>query len=395
MMKRVITIVLLIAGAVFCFAGSEELEIYTYLYDGALTNAEQLAILQDVAELEITGAGEFYAGALRRLVTGYQNIRDVTERGVADEQAVLLAELLGAEKYSAAAPDLWRTVEIFTNPLVKAEALMSLGKMRATAFLPQIITLLTDLNTTSTSDRLMGERIAFGAIVALEKYQDPSGYLPVYFASIGWYSDRIKGQARRSLAVISEDPTEPMTQIIRGSGYDYPTKLRALQTIEESEVSNASKAGVAVVALGEGHRASTNIVAQRANLNQMRKLAIDMIKRYGTDDEAVYPLLERSYKQFAERNDGDRDESLNAITTLAALGSDESARRLSSFLMTINQKLQSGTLTRKDEDLVREIIPALGRTGRAIGRPALNSVTALNWTAAVKNLATEALKNIQ
>jgi hypothetical protein len=395
MMKRVITIIVLIASAAFCFASSEELEIYTYLYDGALTNAEQLAILQNVAELKITGAGEFYAGALRRLVTGYQNIRDVTERSAADEQAMLLAELLGTEKYNAAAPDLWRTVETFTDPLVKAEALMSLGKIRAAAFLPQVIKILADLNAVSTPDRLTGERIAFGAIVALEKYQDPSGYLPVYFASIGWYSDRIKSQAQRSLAIIAADPTDYMTQVIRSSGYDYPTKLRALQTIEESGASNTSKAGVAVAALGEGHRASTNVVAQRTSLNQMRKLALDMIRRYGTDDAAVYPLLEQSYKQFAERNDGDRDESLNAITTLAALGSDESARRLSSFLMTINQKLQSGTLTRKDEDLVREIIPALGRTGRTIGRPALNSVTALSWTPAVKNLATEALKNIQ
>jgi HEAT repeat protein len=394
-MKRVITIVLLAVAAAFSFAGSEELELYSYLYNGALTNSEQLAILQNVAELKINGAGEFYTGALHRLVTTYPNIRNVTERSAADEQAMLLAQLLGNEKYGAAAPDLWRTVEDFTDPLVKAEALMALGKIRAAAFLPQVIKVLADLNATSTPDRLTGERIAFGAIIALEKYQDPSGYLPVYFASVGWYSDRIKSQARRSLPLILAEPTESMTQVIQSSGYNYQTKLAALQTMEESGVSNSAKAGVAVAALSEGHRASTNVVAQRTALNQMRKLAINMINRYGTEDEAVYPLLERSYKQFAERNDGDRDEALNAIVTLGTLGTDESARRLSAFLTTINQKLQSGTHTRKDEDLVREIIPSLGRTGRPIARPVLNSVTALNWTEAVKNLAREALKDIQ
>jgi hypothetical protein len=394
-MKRLFTIVLLALVAVWGFAGSEELEIYSYLYNGALTNTEQLAILQNVAELKITGAGEFYASALHRLVTGYQNIRDVTEKSAADEQASLLAELLGNEKYNAAAADLWRVQESFSDPLVKAEALMALGKMRATAFLPQVVKVLADLNTTSTPDRLTGERIAFGAIIALEKYQDPSGYLPVYFASVGWYSDRIKSQARRSLPLILAEPTEPLTQVIQSSGYNYQTKLTALQTIEESQVSNSAKAGVAVTALSEGHRASTNVPAQRMALNQMRKLAIRMINRYGTEDEAVYDLLERSYKQFAERNNGDRDEALDAIVTLAALGSEESARRLSAFLMTINQKRQSNTLTRNDEDLVREIIPALGKTGKPLGRPALNSVTALDWTPAVKELAREALKNIQ
>jgi hypothetical protein len=396
-MKRLFTIVLLALVAVWGFAGSEELEIYTYLYNGALTNTEQLDLLQNVAELKISGAGEFYAGALHRLVTSYQNIRDVTEKNAANEQALLLAELLGNEKYNAAAPDLWRTVESFTDPLVKAEALMALGKMRATAFLPQVIKVLADLNATSTQDRLYGERIAFGAIIALEKYQDPSGYLPVYFASTGWYSDRIKSQARKTLALISEDSAGYMTQVIQGSGYNYQTKLEALRTIEASGADNSAKAGVAVAALTEGHRASTNVVAQRTALNQMRKLAINMINRYKTEDEAVYGLLERSYKQFAERNDGDRDETLDAIVTLAALGTDESARRLSAFLMTINQKLQRGTHTRKDEDLARELIPALGKAGRPIGEAtaALNSVTTLGWTEAVKNLAREALKNIQ
>ncbi|MDR1239891.1 MAG: hypothetical protein LBK27_07240 [Treponema sp.] len=394
-MKRVITIVLLTAVAAFGFAGTEELEIYSYLYDGAQTNSEQLAILQNVAELKVNGAGEFYAGALRRLVTNYRNIRNVTERSAADQQAMLLAGLLGIEKYTAAAPDLWRTVETFADPLVKAEALMSLGKMRATAFLPQVVKLLSDLNATSTPDRLTGERIAFGAVVALEKYQDPSGYFPVYFASVGWYSDRIKSQAGKSLVLISADPTEYMTQIIQSGGYAYTVKLTALQSMEASTASEDSKSAVALAALSEGHRASTNVVAQRTALNQMRKLAINMINRYKTEDEAVYLLLERSYKQFAERVDGDRDEALDAIVTLAALGTDESARRLSAFLMDINRKLQSGAHTRKDEDLIREIIPALGKTGRAIARPALSSVTALDWTPAVKELAREALQNIK
>jgi cellobiose-specific phosphotransferase system component IIA len=393
-MKRIFTIILLALVVVGGFADSEDLEIYTYLYEGALTQAEQLALLQNVAELKISGAGEFYAGALNRLVTGYQNIRDVTEKSAADEQVLLLAELLGNEKYSAAASDLWRVVESFTDPLVKAEALMALGKMRAAAFLPQVVKVLADLNATSTPDRLYGERIALGAIIALEKYQDPSGYLPVYFAATGWYSERIKSQAQKTLAVISADPTDYMTQIITSSGYAYTVKLAALQSMEASGAAESAKAAVALAALSEGHRASTNVVAQRTALNQMRKLAIDMIKRYGTEAEEVCSLLERSYKQFAERNDGDRDEALNAITTLAALGTDESARRLSAFLTTINQKLQSGTLTRKDEDLVREIIPALGRTGRPIARPILRVVDALNWTPAVKALAAEALKNI-
>jgi hypothetical protein len=389
-MKRYIVIILLLAAATTGFADSEELDIYTYLYDGAITVTDQLGILQSVAELGIPGAGDFYGKAFARLVREYPTIRDSIEKEAADNAAILLAECLGEAKYNAAAGDLWRAVEAFSNPLVKAEALMALGKMRATAFLPQVIQTLSDLNTRPATDRLAGERIAFGAIIALEKYQDVSGYLPVFFASTGWYSERIKQQAGASLPIILADPSEPLSSVIRGSGYPYTAKFLALQTIEASNVSNESKAAIALTAFAEGWRASTNDVRLRMDLANMRKQAINMIRRYGTSDAAVYPLLERSYKEGI-----DTEERLNAVATLSTLGTEDAARLLSSFLMIINGKMQSGTLTQVDEQMVRAIIPALGATGQAVARPALRSVQALDWTNAVKNLATEALRNIQ
>lgn len=389
-MKRCMVIVLLLAAASIGFADSEELDIYTYLYDGAITVTDQLGILQSVAELGISGAGDFYARALTRLIREYPTIRDSLERESADNAVILLAECLGNEKYTASAGELWRSVEAFSNPLVKAEALMALGKMRATAYLPQVIQTLSDLNTRPAADRLAGERIAFGAIIALEKYQDVSGYLPVFFASTGWYSDRIKQQAGASLSVILADPSEPLSTVIRGSGYPYAAKLLALRTIEASNVSNESKAATALTAFTEGWRASTNDVRLRMDLASMRKEAIGMLRRYGTSDAAVYPLLERSYKEGV-----DTEERLGAVAVLSSLGTEDAARLLSSFLMIINGKLQSGTLTQVDEQMVRSIIPALGATGQAIARPALRSVQALDWTNAVKNLATEALRNIR
>jgi hypothetical protein len=390
-MKRLITIFLLVIVATLGFAGSEELEIYSYLYNGASSISDQLGILQTVVELKPSGAGEFYAGALHKVVLDYRNIKNITEKTNADELVLILSEQLGNEKYTAAATDLWRVVESFADPLVKAQALMALGKIRATAFLPQVIKVLLDLNASPAKDRLTGERIAFGAIISLEKYGDISGYLPVYFASTGWYSDRIKSQAVKTLAVISSDPTEPMTQVIRGSGYDYPTKLVALQTEEASGASNQSKAAVALAAYTEGWRASTSDPALRMALLRMRLTAMDMIKRYGATDDSVYRLLDRSYKEGSET---DREESLNAIDILATLKTDEAVTQLNSYLMTLNTKMQSGTLNTKDRVMVRTVIPALGRTKSTKAGIVLRSVISLNWEEGVKNLAREALKEI-
>ena len=389
-MKRpLIFLALIIVTAAFCFAGPEEVDIYAYLYNASLTNSAQLDILQSMAEAKLTGAGEFYAKALRRLVSEYKNIRDVTEKNAADEQAMILSALLGAEKYTQAAPDLWLVVEAFSQPLVKAEALMALGKIRANSYLPQVIRVLNSVNASPTTDRLSGERIAFGAIIALEKFGDPSGYLPVFFAATGWYSNRIKDQALKSLPLIAKDPTPFMLEVVKGPGYNIPTKYLALQTIERAEVSNQNKVGVAVEALSEGWKTTTSDVQLRTTLASMRKLAINMINRYKTDDESIYPLLERSYTRGF-----DTDEKLMAVAALASQGTDESARRLSAFLMDLNNKRQSGNIRQEDEQMVRAVIPALGQTGRPIARPALNAVISLDWTPAVKTLAQNAISQI-
>jgi hypothetical protein len=389
MKKLVILLILITAVAAAGFSATEEVQVYEFLYNASPTHSGQLDILQNMAESRLSGAGEFYAKALRKLVGEYKNIRDVTEKNAADEQAMLLAALLGAEKYTQAAADLWLVVDGFALPLVKAEAMMALGKIRATTYLPQVIRVLESTNAAPTVDRLNGERIAFGAIIALEKYQDPTGYLPVFLASIGWYSERIKSQAAKSLPFISQEPTAYMLQVVRGSGYDYATKYSALRTIEASKVSNQNKVSVAVAALNEGWRSSTNDMQLRSILADMRKMAIGMINRYKSSDDAIYPLLERSYTQGV-----DTQEKLSAVAALASQGTEEAAKRLSNYLMDLNAKRVSGNIRPEDEQMVRAVIPALGQTGQSVGRPALNAVGASNWTPAVVSLANNALKQL-
>jgi hypothetical protein len=397
MMKKILAICVLIQAAVLVFAGSEELEMYAYLYDGADTHAAQLDLLENMAEQKLTGAGEFYGKALHRLVLEYRNIRNATEQIAANDQAILLAQLIGQEKYAPAAADLWLLAKDFPAPLVKAEALMSLGKVQGgvdlsgkVSYLPQVILLLNALTDAPSSDRLNDERIAFGAIIALEKYKDPKCYLPVYFASKGWYPERIKSQALKSLALIPADPMEQMVDIVKGTGYDFAKKLDALQNAQDSNMANNQKANVAVAALAEGWRVSTSDTQQRNILLRMRTLAMSMIFAYGTDDAAVYPELEKSYTRGVYP-----DEKQLAIKTLAKLASEESAARLSKFLKDLNDKRQAGNIKQEEEFLVREIIPALGATKKSSARRELVRLGTLPWQDSVKNLAKDALAQLQ
>ena len=395
-MKKIAIVCLLALAGAFVFADAE-LDMYAYLYNNSQTNSEQLAILQSMAEANISGAGDFYARALTRLVTGYSNVRtaSVTERTAASEQAKLLAGFVGAEKNTAAARDLWRIYTDFpqNDALAKAEALMALGKIQAAEYFPQVNEVLKILNGDGKppADPLSGERIAYGAIIALEKFQNPEAAVQLYNASNGWYTDRVTGQAAKSLDVISATLAPYITGIIRSPGASYQDKLVALQTIQKSRADNADKASVAVVAYAQSWTAVTRNPTEQNILATTRRLSIDMIRMYGTSDEAVYPLLERSYSD-AQANE---DENFRAVTTLSTLATDSSVQILSKFLLDINEKRQRGNITQADERMVRALIPALGNTKRPAARSALNTVSInSNWPPAVQNLARNALNQI-
>ncbi|MDR1428818.1 MAG: hypothetical protein LBI85_00885 [Spirochaetaceae bacterium] len=119
-MKRLVCVLLVICGGFSAFADDEEMELYTYLYNNAVNPVDKLGVLRLILDSEPSGAGQFYADALKQLVETEMNLQSATERDSADELARLLCYHSGEEKITSAAGDIWRTNEVFTNPLVKA-----------------------------------------------------------------------------------------------------------------------------------------------------------------------------------------------------------------------------------------------------------------------------------
>jgi hypothetical protein len=389
-MKRIILTGLFALAAMTLFGASPEMEFNQQLYDAASSTAAKYTAFQEAVNSNMPDAVDFYVWVLERLVTDYSNVRGNQNIEAANEMMKSLAGRLAEAKHLPAAGYLWRAEGAFADPFVKAEILVALGKMQAVDFLPQVIQILKDLNQGWASRNSHArERVAYGAIVSLENYADPSGYLPVFVASTAWYSESIKNQARLSCPKILEDPTEPLTELIKSPSYEYNTKYQALRAIESASISDEAKSDFAVTAYTEAWRASTSRQGQQMDLMRSRKLCISMINRYKTGNTAVYPLLERSYTGGA-----DMEEKIWAVAALASLSSEESVKLLSSFLTAINEKLRDGSLRQADERMIRELIPALGKTGRSDAAPALRSILSADWTNAVKRLADEELQKI-
>jgi hypothetical protein len=285
-------------------------------------------------------------------------------------------------------------VETFSDPLVKSEAVIALGKAGAVDYLPHVVQLLTDINNRVPPEREVqnrNARIAYGAIVSLENYGDISGYLPVFFASVGWYDSRVKAQAASSLSAITDNPTEPLLNVLTSSAYSYSVKYLALQVSETSHAPQASEAQIAATALGEGWKAATTDIHLRNELAQMRKLSLDMLRRYGPgDDNSVYNNLARCYRQGMDFN-----EKLDAVNALSSIGTNQAAFLLNSFIIAIHQRRQSNALNREDDQMIRALIAALGATKRSVGQQSLTMVQqSPAWTDPIRNLAADALKEL-
>jgi HEAT repeat protein len=395
-MKKIVILLALMGMVAFAsFAASQDLETYEFMYNFANTHSAQLGILKSMVEDNVSDA-EFFAKALRRLLSNKLNIGVIesNENYAANEQAMLLSYLLGEENYTDAAPDLWRVVEGFKEPLVKAEAIMALGKMQATYYLPHIVRLLSNFNVNVPPDEIQIEAaqfVAFASIIALERYKDPSGYIPVFIASLSqsWYNQRVRGQAKKSLPEITNDPTPFIIEIIRGAGYDNNTKLNIMQGIEATDIGDEKKSEIAVAALAAGWFTTFDNVIQKDILAAIRMEALRLIVQYKTSDESALPLLRKSYMEGYGTS-----EKKEAVYALAALGTDESVELLSGFLMDLNDKRQLNNIRPDDEDMARAVIISLGLAKNPKGRPALRVVRVLEWNNNVKGLAQRALNNI-
>jgi hypothetical protein len=379
---------LVMTAAVQVYA--QDMDFYNRQFDAAETVKDQLEITREVASANRDGAGAFYLRALNVLLTQHQRITAPLEKTYADDMAKILCQKIGESGNAAPGQNLWRVVQNFENPLVKAEALRALGKVQAVDLLPQVVQLLNDLNNAPLQDRLNQEQIAYGAVEGLEAYKDSAGYISVFLASTSWYSERVKDRAKQALPNIIDNPSDPLISILKSSSYSYSVKYQALQVLEGSDVTTQQKAAGAVASLADVWNSSTSVSGQRATLAMNRKLSLGMIRRYGTEDSNVYRLLERSYKEGY-----DEEEQIAALSALSALASDDSVRLLSSFLADMTMRMRNGMLTREDERLIRVIIPALGNTGKASARMPLQTVLNNDWTSAVKVLARDALKKIQ
>jgi HEAT repeat protein len=334
-MKRIVPALFLLLFAGRALAADEITEVYRRIYMEAEGLQQKSSAILDLVRLEDRETAPILAEALAELLQAQANYASPSEKELFARTVRVVAIALGDYKYDDAAPSLWTAIEQVPDSLAKAEALIAIGKIRALDYAERIALLLRDLNLKPTADVDAGEKLAYGAILSLEKLRDPRGFSPVFFATDAWYSQRIKQQAERSLPNIAEDPTDSIVEIL---GTETPARMyKALRAEIASKAPLERKAGAALLALNLGHQKMARDKVDERLYGDLRKLALRSLVSYkASGPEPVDSCLASYEKGF------DDEERLLGLQALGANGSDPAARGLRDILLKLNDQQRSG-----------------------------------------------------
>ena len=403
-----------ILAVILCFAGmavhAQDMSYYTREFKSTDSSfKERLTLLETVRDAGLSGLGEFYHEALKHFLLKFPDIRTNDEWTDAENSARILCNGLGEEKYTAAAPALWETADIYDvgrprfdrgkiDGLIMQDALIALGNVDGKDFSPHIIERLSRFNSQTFTDqetRRFAQRGVVGCVKALEAMGDPAGYRPVFFVYVGSYDPAIRLDiAYNALPSILDDPGEVISEIIIDPSSDPRIKLEAWKEMLKSKASGSSKAKTASVALATSFVYNTSNRVFQTNLKDMRKSAIDTIRENGVPDDSVYPNIEKAYNTAFTTASPDYEEIQKILDALRTIKSEEAVGLLLKFLQELHGRRRSNTWGTMERNVFERVVYAIGATGTQDINVRLlltNIRGSSNYTSAEQRMAANAL----
>lgn len=344
MRKAIITAVAL-AALPLALAANERVRVYAFILGQADTIAQKHAAASALAELGDESAAPRLADLLDELVAARSTIRRGSETEDYERLTRVAVKALGDWRYTNAAPSIYRVVEDSADPLSRAEALIALGSMRATEYAGRIALLLRNLTMTPPADRDGAEKVAYGAVLALERMRSPVGFSPLFSASEGWYSRRVKEQAERSLEVVLPDPSAEIKAMM---AVDLsPRIIKSLALAMRSQAPVESKREIASLALARGIAMSPGRDRpEQVSLAALRVEAMNTLVSLSDKSGANAAFLAEAYRI------GPTDERLVALRALGMNGSPEAAQALSSIILALNNDMSAGLVNQTQNQLM-------------------------------------------
>ncbi len=392
--SKIISVFVLLILSVSIFSNNAS-DVWARLYKRPISPELKLSVMLNMVEINDRSMIPLFEEILmEEIVANLSNKRNVNQESSFIELAKLVVKKLGVLKAKGSASYIYQVYLNHQDSLLQAECLLALGSMRATEFIDDIEYILHTKNQRPTKGAYTStdihdeSKVAFAAISALDRFRDIRGYSSIFFASIGWYSDRVTNYADKVLSTVTENPVEALIPILVDGDYD--DKKKAIQEVYECNAPNEDKIIAARVALKQGHDNIPGSIRQSMVLTTLRKRAIYTTwQSRSTDTEDVY------YITKSVRDGTDLEERVYAIKALGVNGSTEAISSLTTMLQEYNLRNAIGMgITFLEEDIIRELISTLGNSGNPEAEYALMEAIYSGYPNGIIRKAKEALENL-
>ena len=392
-MKKRIVLFIFIVTSVFNISASDKAEVWSRLYKRSFLPELKYAIMLNIVELNDRAMIPLLEEILSNdIIANLNNKRSVTEERDFIELTKLVVSELGELKAKSSSSLVYTIAEETSDPLLKAEAVIALGNMRANNYIDEISLILRNINlrpVKGLSAELEAEsKIAYGSIAALDRFRNIQGYSSVFFASVGWYDQRVRFFADKVLKTIVENPVEALIPIITDGSFS--DKDKAISEVQLCNAPEADKAKAAREALKQGFGNIPESIQEGMILTTIRKKAVRILISTRSKDP-----LDVSYLSEAIRDGADLEEKLYAIKALGLNGSDEAIEGLVSRLSYFNERSMNGLdISYAEQDLIKAIVITLGDTKNNKASAVLTEVQYSNFSTGIVRAAKESLKKL-
>ena len=389
-MRKALLILSMALAAIASTAGANErVRVYAFILSQADTPQQKMASVSAMVELGDETAAPYLADLLDQLVAARSTVRKGSELEDYERLTRLVVKALGDWRHTNSAGSIMRVVEDSSDPLSRAEALIALGSMRASEYAEKIALILRNLTMTPPADRDGAEKVAFGAVLALERMRSPLGFDPLFSASEGWYSKRVKEQAERSLELVLPDPTDALIALVAVETPDRILKALNLSLRSQATAERQRELAAAVLARGIA-MAPGRTRPEQVALADLRTRAMNALVSLGDRDGANAANYNEAYRI------GATDERLVALRALGANRSAEAAGFLSAIIIQLNADMSAGLVNDTQNTLMRAALQNAGVNGQKTLAPALILVqNNPKLSSSITRLATESLKAVQ
>jgi len=355
MKKALLILAALFVVGIEAFALNENVVVWQQIYEQVDTDDQRISVLLKIMDFKDREFTPVLVGALDKLVSRRLEEGPAGEVYDKNRLARLIVQELGNLKSIEAAESVFILYGEVKEPILKGEAAVALGKMRAVDYAEKLAFDLNSINLRPDPSKSRDQEIVQG----LESMRSPLGYEPVFLASQGWYSknSQVKDTAKAALVTMVDDPTDSIIDILV-SNPSMEIKNAALAASLSSRASAERKAEVASRALQIGIDRATVDKASELAASTLRVAAITGLTGLRDKKAENVPLMVKSIG-LDKKNDVSLDETVKAYVALGVNGSDDAATFLSSTLAVYNTREKSKLNTPRDKLLIRQIIASM------------------------------------